>query len=88
MAGHPTTERKAPLPFLDGRPESCQYLHVPYRWEEDCTIYRVYPRDKWCVGQTWRGRKVLRQTVERTVKDWFWSVELGERELRGQEQPR
>lgn len=44
---------KAPLPFIDGRPTEYapyehQYLHVPYRWEENATIYRLYPR--WDVG--------------------------------------
>ena len=50
--GH-TEIAKAPLPFIDGRasehyPYEHQYLHVPYRWQEDCTIYRIYP--KWDVG--------------------------------------
>ena len=42
--------KKAPPPFVDGNIESYhyQYLHVPYRWEEDATIYRIYP--KWDVG--------------------------------------
>jgi len=50
--GH-TEEHKAPLPFVDGRasehyPYEHQYLHVPYNWREDMTIYRIYPR--WEVG--------------------------------------
>lgn len=37
--------RKAPLPFIDGNSKKYHnYLHVPYRWAEDMTIYRVYPR--------------------------------------------
>ena len=45
--------KTAPLPFVDGhaneyQPYEQQYLHVPYNWKEDETIYRVYPR--WQVG--------------------------------------
>ena len=46
---------KAPLPFVDnsvspeyGADHIWQYLHVPYRWSEDATIFRIYP--KWEVG--------------------------------------
>lgn len=39
-------ERKEPLPFVDGKDEigHIQYLHVPYNWSDDETVYRVYPR--------------------------------------------
>lgn len=40
--GH-TEIHKAPLPFADGIK-----LHVPYKYSEDCTIYRIYP--KWDIG--------------------------------------
>ena len=42
--------KKAPAVRVDGNvPEShYQYLHVPYRWEEDGTVFRIYP--KWDVG--------------------------------------
>ena len=73
---HPTTERKAPLPFKDGKPESAEYLHVPYAWASDSTIYRVWPRDKWCVGETWRGKRVVRSAVEQREDGWYWVVEL------------
>ena len=69
-------ENKAPLPFKDGKPESCQYLHVPWHWVSDSTIYRVYPRDKWCVGEKWYGKTVVRQTVEKDDDGWYWVVEL------------
>lgn len=49
-------DRPALLAFRDeGFPDpktgekNYQYLHVPYNWAEDMTIYRVYP--KWEVGQ-------------------------------------
>jgi hypothetical protein len=44
-------EKKAPLPFRDEGfgDHTYQYLHVPYDWAEDETIYRVYPR--WQPGE-------------------------------------
>jgi len=60
--GH-TEEHEAPLPFVDGRanenyPYEHQYLHVPYNWEEDMTIFRIYPRyevgDRLWVRETWQ----------------------------------
>jgi len=46
--GH-TEEHSSPLPFVDGRaneyyPYEHQYLHVPYNWTEDMTIFRIYPK--------------------------------------------
>ena len=40
--------RSAPLPFVDGSLEKYQYLHAPYRWADDATVFRIYP--KWDVG--------------------------------------
>ena len=76
IQGHPTTERKAPLPFKDGKPESAEYLHVPYDWADDEKIFRVRPRDKWWVGETWRGKRVTRSAVEQREDGWYWIVEL------------
>ena len=45
--GH-TEIRKAPMPFVDSGNKNYQYLHVPYNFEKNNTIYRVYP--KWDVG--------------------------------------
>ena len=56
---HLVTDKKAPLPFVDPGfgDHTYQYLHVPYRWAEDQTIYRVYPRiepgDRLWVRETW-----------------------------------
>ncbi len=51
---------KAPLPWVDNSVEHWQYLHVPYDWVENGTIYRVYPhyqigevvyiKEAWCLG--------------------------------------
>jgi hypothetical protein len=59
--GHTETQN-APLPFADGKankfyPYEHQYLHVPYKWAEQSTIYRIYPNwevgDKLWVRETW-----------------------------------
>ena len=48
-------DRPAPQPWKDGFPDTntgeknYQYLHVPYNWAEDETVYRVY--SKWEPGQ-------------------------------------
>lgn len=67
-------EHKAPLPFIDGRanehyPYEHQYLHVPYNWREDMTIYRIYPR--WKVGDRLWVRESHRLTKE-TYKGELW----------------
>ena len=39
---------RAPLPWMDNSVPHWQYLHVPYNWAENGTIFRIYP--KWEVG--------------------------------------
>lgn len=50
--------KKAPLPLIDGDAKKYhyQYLHVPWNWGEDATIFRIYP--KWDV----RDRLWVRET--------------------------
>lgn len=62
--GH-TEVHKAPLPFVDGKaneyyPYEHQYLHVPYNWTEDMTIFRIYPR--WNVGDKLWVRETFCET--------------------------
>jgi hypothetical protein len=60
-------QEKAPLPFVDDGfwkkdHSAAMYLHVPYNWEDDMTIYRIYckydvgdrlwVRETWCAGCT------------------------------------
>jgi len=73
--GH-TEKHKAPLPYINGRaierfPYDQQYLHVPYLWVEQMTIYRIYPR--WQVGDrlwvketwfNWQGKPLYKATVD------------------------
>jgi hypothetical protein len=37
-------EHRAPLPFVDHSVTNWDYLHIPYDWAEDMSIFRVYPR--------------------------------------------
>ena len=80
IPGHPVEERKALLPYTDGLPiaPGCQYLHVPYNWAEDCTVFRVRPNDVMCAGQVYRGRMVKRQTAELRPEGWYWVLEFEE----------
>ena len=71
---HPVREVRAPLPFKDGYliAQHCQYLHVPYRWEEDQTIYRIRPSDQMWAGNTYHGHYVAQQTAELLDGVWHW----------------
>ena len=81
--GHPKEEMKAPLPFVDGsvEPGNCQYLHVPYKWAEDCKIYRIYPLDGMWTGRLYRGHRIKRQTAEKREDGWFWVLESGDEDV-------
>ena len=70
-------EDKAPLPFVDDCliGKGSQYLHVPYDWTKDSTIYRVRPNPAMRAGEIYRGHKIKKQ---RAVKDngvWYWELE-------------
>lgn len=69
---------KAPAVFKDNGfiGEGSQYLHVPYNWTEDATIYRVRPNDSMQAGSVWRSHKVIRQTVVKKDDGWYWRLEL------------
>jgi len=67
VIGHPKERINAPLPSIDrGFPDpvtgkkNYQYLHVPYRWAEDCTVYRIYPiwdiGDRLWVRESWASQ--------------------------------
>lgn len=75
--GHPKETMKAPLPWVDGSPTvgGCQYLHVPYDWEEDCKIYRIRPNDSMYPGRIYRGHLIQRQTVIQKADGWYWVLE-------------
>jgi len=65
--GH-TEEHKAPLPFVDNSEPNWQYLHVPWNWERDMQIFRIYPRwelgDKLWVKETFCRACELKDKIQ------------------------
>lgn len=54
--------------------KNCQYLHVPYDWEENGTIYRVRPNHSMCAGQVYRGKLIKKQTAVKIKDTWYWKL--------------
>ncbi len=75
-----TIERKSLLPWVDDGliGEGNQYLHVPYEWAEDETIYRVRPNESMRAGRVFWGRKILRQKAILENGVWYWELEFTE----------
>lgn len=71
-------DMKAEEPWTDDGliAPDCQYLHVPYNFEEDGTIYRVRPNESMYAGEIYRGHKVIRQKVIKVDGFWYWELEL------------
>lgn len=71
-------DRKAPLPFADDGliAPNCQYLHVPYKWAEEGTIYRVRPNRSMYAGEVYRGHKIIRQTAIKKSGIWYWRLKF------------
>ena len=68
---------KAHLPWVAGKStEYGEYLHVPYNWEEDCTIFRVRANDTMYVGEIYRGKKVISLKAVGKADRWYWELEL------------
>lgn len=68
---------KAPLPGVDDgfiEPD-CQYLHVPYDWLENGTIYRVRPNESMRAGEIYRRHLVLKQRAVKNEDGWYWELE-------------
>ena len=70
-------ENKAPLPLVDDCliAEGCEYLHVPYNWAEDCTVFRVRPNHSIYAGEVYRGRLVKSVKAVKRKGVWYWLVE-------------
>jgi len=68
--------KKAPEVFVDGFliAPGCQYLHVPYKWAEQATVYRVRPNDSMYAGQVYRGHKIAKQTAIKKKDGWYWRL--------------
>ena len=69
---------KSPKPFTDDCliSDNCQYLHVPYDFEESCTIYRVRPITSMYAGEIYRGHLIKRQTAVKKSDGWYWVLEF------------
>ena len=67
---------KAPKPWVDDGliGTNCQYLHVPYNWAENGTIYRVRPNPTMYAGETYRGHLIEKQTVVKRKGVWYWHL--------------
>jgi hypothetical protein len=68
--------RRAPKPFVDDGliAENCQYLHVPYDFEEAGTIYRVRPNDSMYAGEIYRGHRIIQQKAVKDKGIWYWEL--------------
>lgn len=71
-------DMKAPKPFVDDLfiAPNCQYLHVPYAFEEEGTIYRVRPNSSMYAGEIYRGHFIKKQTVVKKAAGWYWVLEF------------
>jgi len=70
--------QKAPKVFVDGFliAKHCQYLHVPYRWAEQGTVYRVRPNDSMYAGEVYRGRTIIKQIAIKKPDGWYWRLKF------------
>jgi hypothetical protein len=69
---------KAPQPHIDDGliAEGNQYLHVPFNWEEDATIYRVRPNDSMQTGNKYRGHLIKSTKAIKKEDGWYWRLEF------------
>ena len=68
--------QKAPKVHVDGYfiAPGCRYLHVPYKWSEQATVYRVRPNDSMYAGQIYRGHKIIKQMAIKKKDGWYWRL--------------
>lgn len=75
--GHPKELLKAPEVYKDNgliEPNS-EYLHVPYAWSEQCTIYRVRPNTKMRAGNSYKRHLIIKQEAIKKEDGWYWCLE-------------
>ena len=66
---------QAPLPWVDGRPDECQYLHVPWDWSDQQQIFRVRPNDTMWPGRCYHGLLITEQRAVKLADGWYWELE-------------
>ena len=69
---------RAPEPWVDDGliGEGNQYLHVPYDFEENGTIYRVRPNESMRAGEIYRCHLILSQKAVKKEDGWYWVLDL------------
>jgi len=69
---------KAPQPYVDNGfiAEGNEYLHVPFNWEEDATIYRVRPNESMQSGNKYRGHLIKSTKAIKKEDGWYWRLEF------------
>ena len=74
---------KAPKPYVDDYfiAPNCQYLHVPYNFAEEGTVYRVRPNESMYAGEVYRGHRIVKQTAVKKKDGWYWRLYLEVLEL-------
>ncbi len=67
---------RAPMPYIDDCliGDNCQYLHVPYNYAENGTIYRVRPNDCMWAGKIYRDHLVAKQEAVKKADGWYWRL--------------
>ncbi len=72
------TDMQAPKPHVDDFliGEGNQYLHVPYDFAKQETIYRVRPNESMRAGKVYRGKLVLSARAAQLEDGWYWELEL------------
>ena len=67
---------KAPAVFIDNSwiGAKNEYLHVPYNWIEDGTIYRVRPNESMYAGEKYRGNIVKETKAIKKDDGWYWRI--------------
>ena len=67
---------KAPKPFADDCliADNCQYLHVPYNFADNGTIYRVRPNPTMYAGEIYRGKLIKSQKAIKKTDGWYWRL--------------
>jgi len=53
-----------------------QYLHVPYNYIEDTTIYRVRPNESMRAGNKYHGHLVKSTKAIKKEDGWYWRLEF------------
>ena len=69
-------EHKAPAVHIDNGfiGNHNEYLHVPYNWTEDATIYRVRPNESMRAGEKYRGKIVKETKAIKKDDGWYWRI--------------